>query len=361
MERTQKGGVETSRQPRTIFPKVMAAPIPQRNRQVYFVGAGLSCALGLPNTPGLIDGVFDLAARNEHWLQSERLPTRLESAFAYFYPDAVHAGFRPDVVDFFSALRTYLDIGAGLAGGFTDAPDLYRALKFAIAHLLVERIRDCDSRLRDGHEYLDAIVQPGNIVVTSNWDFVIERYAQITNVPMRHSGAAESELVVLKLHGSIDWCLGADRANYPNSNYCTLRERLFGTHPYTVPLGSGKKLDESLLRIRVFEHWNDAWRRIKSRSSDAYMVTMARGKAGDLGPLRSVWRDAYAALSRAEFLEIVGYSMPPDDIEIRALLRAGVQRGRGPTSITVRNPAPEVHDRIRRYLDRGRALELPTR
>ena len=58
------------------------------------------------------------------------------------------------------------------------------------------------------------------------------------------------------------------------------------------------------------------------------MITMARGKAGDLGPLRDVWRDAYGAVSRAQRLEIVGYSMPPDDIEIRTLLRAGVLRGR---------------------------------
>jgi hypothetical protein len=41
-------------------------------------------------------------------------------------------------------------------------------------------------------------------------------------------------------------------------------------------------------------------------------------------------------------LEIVGYSMPPDDIEVRRLLRAGAQRGGGPSRILVRNPAPDV-------------------
>jgi hypothetical protein len=83
------------------------------------------------------------------------------------------------------------------------------------------------------------------------------------------------------------------------------------------------------------------------------MVTMARGKTGDLGPLRGVWRDAYGAISRAMRLEIVGYSMPPDDIEIRTLLRAGVQRGDDLDEVVVRNPAPEVHVRVRQYLDRS--------
>jgi hypothetical protein len=78
---------------------------------------------------------------------------------------------------------------------------------------------------------------------------------------------------------------------------------------------------------------------------------MARGKAGDLGPIRDIWRDAYAALSRASDIYIVGYSLPPDDLEIRTLLRAGVKRGT-PPRITVRNPAPDVHERVWRYVDR---------
>jgi hypothetical protein len=44
--------------------------------------------------------------------------------------------------------------------------------------------------------------------------------------------------------------------------------------------------------------------------------------------------------------------MPPDDIEIRALLRAGVQRGLGGQEIVVQNPSPDVHHRLRQYLDR---------
>ena len=85
------------------------------------------------------------------------------------------------------------------------------------------------------------------------------------------------------------------------------------------------------------------------------MVTMATGKSDDLGPLREVWRDAYRALSRASSLELVGYSMPPDDVEIRTILRTGLQRSargaRGPM-IRVKNPSPDVHNRIRSYLDR---------
>ena len=200
----------------------MPAPIPARDRDVYFVGAGLSVAMGLPNTAMLLDGVLGLARRPGRW-QTQELEQRLDKAFKYFYPDAINAGYRPDVVDFFSALRTYLDVGAGLPGGFADAPHLYRSLKSAIAHLLIEKVRQGDNSLKQRHPYLDEMISPGNFIITSNWDVLIERYAQLHGIPLRHSGAGDpSEVVLLKLHGSIDWCLGQHMTDRPSSDYAML-------------------------------------------------------------------------------------------------------------------------------------------
>jgi hypothetical protein len=75
------------------------ALVPDRNRRVYFVGAGLSKALGLPNTAELLSGVLDLAKRSKRWKDTERLPDRVDTAFKYFDPDAANKGYRPDVVE----------------------------------------------------------------------------------------------------------------------------------------------------------------------------------------------------------------------------------------------------------------------
>lgn len=309
--------------------------------------------MGLPNTAMLLDGVIDLAQRSGRW-QKEKLEQRLDKAFKYFYPDAIHAGYRPDVVDFFSALRTYLDVGAGLPGGFVDAPHLYRSLKSAIAYLLIEKLRQCDKALARKHPYLDAMIAPGNFIVTSNWDVLIERYAQLHKIPLRHSGGGDpNEVVLLKLHGSIDWCLGQHMLSRPASDYAMLNERLFGSRTYTPGLPSKARRADVAVRIRAIESWSSAISIMRSRASEPHMVTMSHGKSGDLGPLRDLWRHAYSAISRASRLEIVGYSMPPDDIEIRTILRAGVERGADLDHVIVRNPTPDVHDRIRRYLDRN--------
>jgi hypothetical protein len=328
----------------------MPAPTPTRNRRVYFVGAGLSKALGLPNTAELLTGVLSLARRSKRWNETENLPARVDAAFKYFYPDAANKGYRPDVVDFFSALRTYIDVGAGMRGGFHDAGELFRSLKFAIAQMLVEGGRDIETQLKDGHPYLDRVVKPGNIVITSNWDLVFERYAALHGVPLRLVGFDKSDFVLLKLHGSIDWCTSGRRSKrYTDASYASLHERLApSAYHMRVP-----HAQDTLVRIRALDTWRNAWSRISSRALDLHMVTMARGKAGDLGPLQEVWRDAYSAMSRASRLEIVGYSLPSDDIEIRTLLRSSIQRGSGPSMLVTRNPAPDVHERVWRFLDRG--------
>jgi hypothetical protein len=332
----------------------MPSPIPPRDRIVYLVGAGLSSAFDLPNTPALLQELVRFATTNRgHWLGKEHVTSRLNRAYRFFYPDAQHPGFQPDVVDFFSTLRTYLDVGAGLVGtGFPDAPEMYRLLRRGISHLLIERLRAIDLEAFKGNEFMNEVVQPGHIIITSNWDLVIEHFAQSSGIPLRLASRtrvfSENEVSLIKLHGSIDWCQQSARsAGYDDTSYAHLGELQFGpTYTMQMPVE-----DDSVVRIRAMPV-GSAWQRIRSRAREPYIVTMARGKSSDLGPLQEVWRDAYRALSRAKRLEIVGYSMPADDVEIRTIVRTGLQRGNDHAEVVVRNPAPDVHVRVRTFLDR---------
>lgn len=331
----------------------MPSPIPPRDRDVFFIGAGLSSAFGLPNTPSLLNEAITFSrTRIGAWLDHEHFRRSLNHAFKFFYPDAENPGFRPEVVDFFSTLRAYLEVGAGLVGtGFPDARELYRLIRRGIAHLLIERTRQLDEDRIRTHPFLKAIVKPGNIIITSNWDVLIEHYASLTNTPLRLTSStrhfSENEVALLKLHGSIDWCLTSARsAGYPDADYSTLKELRFAgrRRRHALPLDHNE-----LVRVRTAP-FNLAWQRIKSRAKEPHMVTMVTGKADDLGPLQEVWRDAYRALSRARRLEVVGYSMPPDDVEVRTILRTGIQRGTIDPQVIVRNPAPDVHQRVRALL-----------
>lgn len=118
--------------------------------------------------------------------------------------------FVSPLADCLTALRTYLDVGAGLVGtGFRDAPDLHRLPRSGIAHLLLERIRSLEEDRLLGHVFLDQMVQPGHIIITSNWDPLIGHSASLKGYPLRLSSRGRhfesTEVYVLKLHGSVDW------------------------------------------------------------------------------------------------------------------------------------------------------------
>lgn len=323
------------------------ARAPRRDRRVFFVGAGLSCAFGLPNTAALLSELGATDGGPVHGPDEQRLA----AAYKAFYPDGGKKHYLPDTVDFFSALQAFIDIGApGLPGTrLKEAPELLRSMKLGITRLLVDRIKDAEKNgsLTSSNSYLGQVVAAGNVVITTNWDLVIERFAHLNGVDVRRTGEpGNSHLLVLKLHGSIDWCRWSrrkERAGDQQGDFAMLRE---GKRRSSLPAS----LDDDVVRVRAVEHWGRCWQRISARTHEPFIVTMYRGKGPELAALSTIWSDAYNALSRAKALEIVGYSLPNDDLEIRTLLRAGLTRGNQKVGVVVRNPAPDVHARIRHHV-----------
>jgi hypothetical protein len=321
---------------------------------VYFLGAGFSCAAGLPNTSALLDRVHSLAGENPAWGISKDLEGRLQTAYEFFYPDKGH-GFRPDVVDFFSMLTAYPQIDqGGLPEGFGDR-SLLADLRFAIVHVLCDRLRPLnDEALAAPHLLLDQMIRPGVVVITTNWDNLTERLAEARNVPYRLSGKPKaSELTILKLHGSIDW-MKPDAAKKPVGTvaYANINDLCGGSRDR-----HGRVTSATPMIRNCIDNAGAQWRTIKGATSDPFMLTMTPGKADALGPLLGLWSDAYRAISAASTLRVVGYSMPADDIEIRTLIRAGVLRGTTDPKIEILNPAPDVHARFRELILRSVSSE----
>lgn len=329
---------------------------PSRTKTVYFLGAGFSKAFGLPLTSELLEQLEDMARADDgKFLNTpEPLTPRLVKVFKAFYPDGTHRDFRPSVVDFFATLSTYVD----LSRSFTETSfpggnpgGLLRLLKLGLARVLINHTRGSfDAATKS--KTLAEIVKPGNIIITSNWDPLVEAYAAFAKVPLRRSLLSDNrrrgkEVALLKLHGSVDWLLNKDRKTRVGVDG-DFRPLSTLSSPAGDRRGTLPAEDNGI--VRVTWDLDHAWQRIKARVEAPHIVTMATGKMDDLGPLEEVWRDAFSALSMAKELHIMGYSMPEDDTEIRTLLRAGVERGSRVPTIYVHNPSPDVHDRVRRLI-----------
>jgi hypothetical protein len=319
-------------------------PTPERDRVCYFLGAGFSSAFDLPNTTVLLTRVHALARK--HSMPLER---HLKDAYKFFYPEE-SASFIPEVVDFFSVLRAYEEVGKGVPGAF-EHPALLTDLKMAIARILCEEVRETQLPA-GGWKTVGEIIRKGNVIVTTNWDLMVEFYAKHMSVPMRLGWEPNEEyLSVIKLHGSVDWSLKKELRTGA-SEYVALRQLQNTPRAYSLPI-----VNEEVVRIQALENMNRNWQLIKAHTTRPHMIVMSQGKSVEMEPIRPMWTGAYSALSRARELQIVGYSIPPDDIEIRALLRAGVARGPEPAQVVVHNPDPSVHMRVRTYVQQSARSE----
>lgn len=312
----------------------------------YFVGAGLSCAFGLPKTSALLRDISEAAKVSPRGPSTDAM----KEAFAALYPDGKKREFLPETVDFFSVLQAYIDIGApGLAGvRLKDANELRRDLKMSIVRLLISKQREAEASSKfSGNAYLDEVVREGSVIVTTNWDMMVERYAAMKGIPVRRTGEpGESYLLLLKLHGSIDWTTwGTARHREDEDDFALLRE-------FKQRMCSTIATEASeIVRVRAIETWSRSWQKLSSRLVEPFLITMYHGKGGEVASLSAIWRDAYNALSRAKQVGIVGYSVPADDLEIRTLLRAGLTRGQQNVRVTVKNPSPDVHGRVRQHIE----------
>jgi hypothetical protein len=278
---------------------------------------------------------------------------KLRDAYKYFYPEEAEE-FVPDVVDFFSVLRAYEDV-SGIAtdgeprfpGGFSH-PGLLTELRLVVVRLLCERLRQVQIPPA-GWATVEQMLQPGNVVITSNWDLFVEWYAKCRDIRLRLGGIpTDNTLTLIKLHGSVDWT--EQRYRKPGTagaDFAVLRELQNSRPPYSIKIKSG-----DVLRVRAVENMSKSWQFIKARIERPHMVMMSQGKTVDMGPIQAMWDDAYTALCAASEVQIIGYSLPVDDVEIRTLLRAGVARGNVPPRVIVRNPEPGVHVRARTYITR---------
>jgi hypothetical protein len=271
----------------------------------------------------------------------------LKDAYRYFYPEEA-ATYVPDVVDFFSVLRANEDVAQGMPGAF-EHTSLLSDLRLAIVRILCDRLRAI-SIPDGGWSNVDAIVRPGNVVITSNWDLLVEWYAACRGIPLRLGGALDDgNVTLIKLHGSLDWTERSSRRGTATvKDFAVLRELQNSRSRRRIALGK-----DDVLRTRAVENMSRSWQFIKARARRPLMVMMSQGKTADLAPIKDMWSDAYHALSASKTVQLLGYSLPPDDIEIRTLLRAGVSRGSRNARVMVKKPETGVHIRVRTYVSRA--------
>lgn len=338
---------------------------PVRRLRVALLGAGASKAAGLPLTEELLEAILPrTGVARWHRVHSPAVwQKRLKAAITVLYPEGDATGFRPSVSDFFTVLEVVAAVHSRRERLPIDAKTLLDDLRMEIAlglHRSLSALSSVDSPHR---EWLGSPSGP-NVIVTSNWDTLLESAAEEANRTVhllwprdrngeRRRNLRQSDLVLLKLHGSIDWGLNETRAisGIRLADYYA---------PLSTPIGddpvfpAARLAHDQTLRFRSVEGArDDGGTQVGFRPP--VMATMAVGNNVQIDSLGEVWDDAYWSLSRASELDVVGYSFPAEDLELRSLLRVATRQAGHATldpdlKLAIRNPSPEAHERGRTFL-----------
>jgi len=187
---------------------------------IYILGAGFSKLAGLP----LANQLWDEIKRRADYLTGRAIQffEDIQTYIAY-KKDCDQVSLTPSQVNF-EEFVAFLDVEhyLGLRGSdtwSTEGNETQVIIKTLIGEIITALQPPLDS-IPDVYLQFAKILKPNDIVLTFNYDTLLERALEATGVPFRlfpdrykESGRASSflvdtskkEVIVLKMHGSIDW------------------------------------------------------------------------------------------------------------------------------------------------------------
>jgi hypothetical protein len=358
-------------------------------RQVYFIGSGFSIDVGYPSNKKLLDKIGEEARDNrevrvrhawnrfEGWVEkfrhSEGSPIRaiFESSnpeLILTIPDLLVATLEENDLNIFEDLRE--------ARSRNDESAIHE-INMRWEHPLREKLTECQLVIEDFQLLLDyffsykhcrdskltstekwgyvhngmKVLEEGDIVITTNWDTIAERtlmeqrkwfpsdgYGFQVNIlcgpefnpqPLPYDLTKPSQVKVLKLHGSIGWCSLDD-----NNSIC-LRSANYLQHLHP----EGMVIWDVNEQNAVGSHENFVF------VGPSYLKKLK-------GPIiQSIWQQATEAISTAEQVAIVGYSLPYADISVRVLLNVLQKRlSEGSVKVKVVDPDKSILNWWRDFL-----------
>jgi hypothetical protein len=303
--------------------------------RIFVLGAGFSRAAGLP-----------LAV--ELWREVQRRARTLSGRAEQFwdnletyiqYRKACHGvTLTPDQVDFEEFLA-FLDIEhyLGLRGSDTwsvDGNEAQVVVRTLIGEILAETTPSVEA-VPELYRRFAVGLKPNDYVLTFNYDVLLERALESVGKPFRlfpqrfkniRSGLAEidsshEEVVILKLHGSIDWF---DRTQYHELEAAFAKQGSHSRPPHpvfanaasldVVPLVDGPRFPNDPLRhmhrVRKIE---DLYRHSLLFRCTPWLLSPSSIKILYAATLRDFWYGLGDAGTLNFGLAIVGFSLPQQD------------------------------------------------
>jgi hypothetical protein len=325
---------------------------PKRPPRLLFLGAGFSRPAGVALAGELLDLVLDELARLGGQSHLHR------SVEAYLDYMEATTGMKPEPINI-EAFAAYLDYqhAFGMLGSDTWSEEGNRdqfLLRWGIGRVL-HRLTPSVEKLPDLYLRFAERLRPRDVVVTFNYDLVLERSLEQVGIPYRRfpnryidvgvalsevdSDSDKKEVKILKPHGSLDW---VDRRAYERKldymnalqgaggvRFSEEHDQLFGPKgcSATRPLVEGPRPpDDQLGSIEVVTDLDAYY----ASTNVAYFyppMVLAPSEAKQLygAALRTLWEGLAGFGFGWSGIAMIGYSLPPADPYTKQILYRIVQ------------------------------------
>jgi hypothetical protein len=311
-------------------------------RKVIIIGAGVSASSGIPVAKDLLKNALLHEGNNKHRSKE------INRALQYLYPD-FDERFKsfPNIEDFLNLLEMarvfnsedYVESSLWPKERVTRAQEIVLSVISEYIWSFSTRPEGPAQSLRD---YLSHQVSHNDVIVTFNWDLLIEQAIEGLKRPPKveyqySRDSDQKKLVLLKPHGSVNW--------FDKESNATL-ESLNGTD-----------LDS---KIKLVNFSDLLLSRDTFAAIPLLVAPLANKDFSSHSVLSETWTSVYKAVSDATSLYILGYSLPKEDQFSRFVLRRALRQNilrinkkeKGGLRVTVVNPDENAEGTFARLVDR---------
>jgi len=312
---------------------------------IFILGAGFSKPAGIPLGSELFKEVLKRAKDIDLY---EHILKRDIEQFLEYYNKLNDLSITEEKINF-EEFISYLDIEHYLAlkGSDTWSSEGNRSqivIRNLIAKTLFEKMSFMNEKDFSLYESFVENLDPGDIIITFNYDTIIEECFERKNKPYRlfldrlssvshHDGIIDStseEVILLKMHGSIDWFdiekYDASYSYFKQEEYFQLpKHTVFSNHSKFMPMKiiNGPYFEDSLLnRIYRVENLEKYFEKNNFVTESPLILSPSFNKVVYLNPLKEFWYSFYSAGSLNQNVVIIGFSLPKHDDYVKQPLFA---------------------------------------
>jgi len=278
------------------------------SHKVVVIGAGVSASCGIAVSKDILRETISALGEKSH------ASREVHEALKYLYPD-FELEFRnyPNIEDFLNLL----DMASVFnTEEFTESSLWPRERIGRVTEIVRRGLSEyiwsfCSSPEKTSKSllaYVDTYIRPGDVIITFNWDLMIEQALskrdKVPRLVYQYSrGSNQKAIVLLKPHGSINWY---------DKNSAPLVDRIDGTD-----LDSSVKCINHIDLLTVHDLTDDTPVIVPPLSRKAFL---------DRPVLSQTWNSVYRAVSDTTALIILGYSLPKEDQFSRFVLRRALRQ-----------------------------------